>query len=85
MDKLQGGVDSEYEERKRKEILQQYENSLIHKYNVPEHGIQSVNLECAFPIEIGKQPDPTCGGEDGNILMLILNTLLIFSYLKLFN
>lgn len=64
--KAGGGEDPNYGIRKKEEILQQYEDTLKHTYVVPQHGIQPVNLECVYPVKIGKLPDLECREEDSN-------------------
>ncbi|KAF5298452.1 hypothetical protein FQR65_LT01231 [Abscondita terminalis] len=59
----EGGRDADIA-KKRAEILEQYEESIKHKYVVPEHGIDSVNATCRYPLVIGEQPDITCKEED---------------------
>lgn len=68
----------EYEERKRKEILEEYERSLEHKYVVPPHGIQGVNVDCAYPIHVGDVKSTECKDalEGGKIIKFISNALL---------
>ncbi|KAK4880766.1 hypothetical protein RN001_008912 [Aquatica leii] len=56
-------ADLEYE-RKKAKILEEYTESLKHKYVVPEHGIDPVNLTCPYPIVIGEIADKTCKEQD---------------------
>lgn len=60
--------DPEYEERKRKQLVDEYEKSLEHKYIVPQHGILPVNVDCAYPVHIGDIKSSECKEEleDGN-------------------
>uniref|UniRef100_A0A1Y1MR06 DM10 domain-containing protein n=3 Tax=Photinus pyralis TaxID=7054 RepID=A0A1Y1MR06_PHOPY len=57
-------TDPEYATLKRAQLLQEYEDSLIHKNVVPEHGIMDTNLTCAYPVVIGEKPDIVCRGTD---------------------
>ncbi|KAK5646680.1 hypothetical protein RI129_005144 [Pyrocoelia pectoralis] len=56
--------DSKYEKAKRDQILQEYEDSLIHKYAVPDHGIMDTSLTCPYQVVIGEKPDIVCKESD---------------------
>lgn len=60
-------VDQQYEENKRKEVLQQYEDSLLRKPFVPPRGIQEVNKICAQPVHIGEIKNIDCSDLEGKV------------------
>ncbi|KAL1497117.1 hypothetical protein ABEB36_008127 [Hypothenemus hampei] len=52
--------DSEIDKAKKAKLLQDYEDSIKHIYQVPPHGILPVQKECAYPVHIGKEKDLSC-------------------------
>lgn len=70
---FQTDTDPEYYKRMKAKILQEYEDSLRRTPEIPSHGIANVNLECAYPIEIGKLPPTECIEQEGTKLYFNLN------------
>lgn len=60
--KAGGGTNPEEDARKRAQIVQEYEETLKHKFVVPPHGIAPVNKECAYPVVIGDIQSTECEG-----------------------
>lgn len=56
---------SEEDEAVKQRILEEYEKSMEHTYKVPEHGIDAVNKECAYPVRVGGIKSGYCP-EDGD-------------------
>lgn len=54
------GMDPKVAAAKRQKQLDEYEKSLEHTYVVPPHGIEPVNVECAYPIKIGNVGSIEC-------------------------
>lgn len=63
LQEMQSGSDPEYEKTKRQQLVDEYEKSLEHTYVVPPHGIQPVNVTCAYPVHIGKVHPTECEEE----------------------
>lgn len=63
LEEMKSGGDAEYEKAKRQELVEEYETSLEHKYEVPPHGIVSVNNTCAYPVHVGDVHPSECKEE----------------------
>ncbi|KAJ8960736.1 hypothetical protein NQ318_020029, partial [Aromia moschata] len=58
------GYDPEYEERKRAQLVEEYEESIKHKSTVQPYGIKPVTTTCAYPVYIGHVKSGECTEED---------------------
>lgn len=45
---------------KEDKLRQEYEQSIEHTYKVPQHGIEPIHRECAYPVRLGEEKDLTC-------------------------
>ncbi|ENN78711.1 hypothetical protein D910_03621 [Dendroctonus ponderosae] len=53
-------TDAEADKAKSRKMLQEYEDSIKHTYQVPPHGILPVEKDCAYPVYTGKEKDLSC-------------------------
>lgn len=82
LEEMKSGGDPEYEKAIKQRLLEEYEQSLEHKYEVPPHGIQPVNNDCAYPVHIGDVHSPECKEEPEGAegMCEILNTFFRESF-----
>nr|XP_023021361.1 EF-hand domain-containing protein 1-like [Leptinotarsa decemlineata] len=57
------GYDPEYEKNTMDRIREEYEESVKHKSKIQPYGVKPVNMECAYPVNIGDVKSTKCTEE----------------------